>query len=798
MPDAEIEILDKIQEHKDNLAILPTKAAVVFPSMVMPLMINDQRYARLIDQTLMRGQPIGLVAQKDPEVETPGPDDLYDVGTVGTILKMLRFPDGSVRFLVQGITRLKIKKFVRTEPHLFAKADIIEENEIESVEIEALVRHAHELIKTAVSLSPNLTEDLQVTAINTEEPGKLADLIASNINLKTEQKQEILATFDVKTRLENVLAHVKKEIEVLELSHKIQSEAATELGKMQKEFILREQLKAIRRELGDSDDRTEEINEFKKKIEAAKMPELARDAAEKELDRLSKMNPSAAEYTVSRTYLDWLVHLPWRKQSKDSLDIKRAQKILDEDHHDLEKVKERILEYLAVRKLKSDLKGPILCFVGPPGVGKTSLGRSIARAMGRKFQRISLGGMRDEAEIRGHRRTYIGALPGRIIQGLRRAETNNPVFMLDEVDKIGQDFRGDPASALLEVLDPEQNNTFSDHYLDVPFDLSNVMFITTANILYPIPAVLRDRMEVIEMPGYTDLEKVQIAKRFLIPRELENHGLKKSQVSFNDAALKRIIRDYTRESGLRNLNREIATICRKVARQVASGSRKKTSVKAKSVHEFLGPVKFLPEILYRAAQVGVVPGLAWTSTGGSLLFIEVSGMPGKGELTLTGSLGDVMKESVRAAMTNIRANHKKLGIDPETFKKYDFHVHVPAGATPKDGPSAGITIAAALASWLTNTPVRTRLGMTGEITLLGQVLPVGGLKEKSLAAHRSGIKDVIIPAANEKDLVDIPEEIRRHLTYHPVKNIDEVFSLAFAKDPKKTKKRKRARQKVSR
>jgi ATP-dependent Lon protease len=790
MPEPENGILQRIKEQKEELAILPTRSVVVFPSMVMPLMINDEKYARLIDQTLMKGRAIGLFAQKSPDEDNPGPDGIYRVGTVGTILKMLRFPDGSVRFLVQGLSRVKITKFTRSEPFLTAQAEIIEENEKMTVEIEALIRHAHELIKQAVALSPNLSEDLQISAINTEDAGKLADLIASNLNLATEKRQEVLATFDVKTRLENVLTQVKKEIEILELSHKIQAEAATEMGRMQKEFILREQLKAIRRELGDGDDRTEEIDEFKQKIADAHMPELAGKAADKELDRLAKMNPSAAEYTVSRTYLDWLVSVPWDKTTRDILDLKKSLKILNEDHYDLEKVKERILEFLAVRQLKKDLKGPILCFVGPPGVGKTSLGRSIARAMGRKFQRISLGGMRDEAEIRGHRRTYIGALPGRIIQGLRRAESKNPVFMLDEIDKIGQDFRGDPASALLEVLDPEQNNSFSDHYLDVPFDLSKVMFITTANLLHPIPAVLRDRMEVIEMPGYTDLEKVQIAKRHLVPRELENHGLKKQYLSFSDTILKRIIRDYTRESGLRNLDREIATICRKVARKVAGGKRGATVVKVERLHEYLGPVKFLPELVERTAQIGVVPGLAWTSAGGSLLFVEVSSMPGKGTLTLTGSLGDVMKESVKTAMTNIRADYQRLGIDHDAFSKTDFHVHVPAGATPKDGPSAGITIATAIASLLTNKPVQSRLAMTGEITLHGQVLPIGGLKEKSLAAYRAGIKRVIIPKDNEKDLVEIPNEVRRNLKFIPVKHINEVFDIALPGRAKKAGRKK--------
>ena len=801
MPDADTELLEKVKEQKDDLAILPTRSIVVFPAMVVPLMISDQKYARLIDQTLMRGRAIGLFAQKDPEEENPGPEGIYRVGTVGTILKMLRFPDGSVRFLVQGLSRVKIKEFVRTEPFLVSRMDIIEEEEKSTVEIQALIRNAHEMIKKAVALSPNLSEDLQISAINTEDAGKLADLIASNMNMSTEKRQETLETFDVKIRLQRVLAQVKKEIEVLELSHKIQSEAATEMGKMQKEFILREQLKAIRRELGESDERTEETEEFKKKIEEAHMPELALKAAEKELDRLSKMNPSAAEYTVSRTYLDWLVSLPWDKKTADVLNIRKAQKILDEDHYNLEKVKERILEFLAVRKLKEDLKGPILCFVGPPGVGKTSLGRSIARAMNRKFQRISLGGMRDEAEIRGQRWTYVGALPGRVLQGLRRAGSKNPVFMLDEIDKIGQDFRGDPASALLEVLDPEQNNSFSDHYLDVPFDLSSVMFITTANLLDPVPAVLRDRMEVIEMPGYTDLEKVQIARMYLVPRELENHGLKKEQISFPDPTIKRIIRDYTRESGLRNLDREIAAVCRKVARRVATGKRGMSVIKSKKLHEYLGPVKFLPELVHRTSQVGVVPGLAWTSHGGSLLFVEVSSMPGKRELTLTGSLGEVMKESVKAAMTYIRANCRRLGIPESSFADTDFHVHVPAGATPKDGPSAGITIATAIASLLLNEPVAPRLGMTGEITLRGQVLPIGGLKEKSLAAYRSGIKRVIIPGDNEKDLVEIPDEVRKNLEFLPVKAVEEVFKIAFPgleKNASRTKKKEGLRRRPRR
>ncbi len=764
----------------EQLPLLPTKGTVVFPAMVVPLLVSEQKYARLIDQTLMRGRLIGLVAQKDPEQDNPPADQMYQVGTIGSILKMLRFPDGSVRFLVQGMTRFSVRDIVRTEPFVVARIESHEDDPARSVPIEAIVRNALELLKKAVELSPYLSEDLQITAMNTEEPGKLADLIASNLNIATAQKQEVLETFDVKVRLEKVVELINKEVEVLELSRKIQSQAAHEMGKMQKEYILREQLKAIQKELGEADDHTQDIEEFRTKIAAANMPQLAKEAAEKELDRLEKMNPSSAEYTVSRTYLDWLVTLPWDKKTDDNLDITHAQQVLDEDHYGLEKVKDRILEYLAVRKLKESVKGPIICFVGPPGVGKTSLGRSIARAMGRKFERISLGGMRDEAEIRGHRRTYIGALPGRIIQSLRRAGARNPILMLDEVDKIGTDFRGDPASALLEVLDPEQNNTFADHYLDVPFDLSSVMFITTANLLYPIPAVLRDRMETIEMPGYTDLEKIQIAKRYLLPRELENHGLKKSHLSITDEAMGRLLRDYTRESGVRNLGREVATVCRKVARRVATGHDEKVTVRPDDLPEYLGPLKFIPELVGRAAQVGVVPGLAWTSAGGDIMFIEATIMPGKKVLTYTGHLGDVMRESVQAAYSWVRANHKLLKLDAKKFDQSDIHVHVPSGATPKDGPSAGITMATAIASVLTGRSVVPKLSMTGEITLRGQVLAIGGLKEKSLAAYRAGIKTVLIPKDNEKDLIDVPAEVKDKVEFIPVATVGEVLDLALA------------------
>ncbi len=788
----EIEEAKRISE---ELSVLPLKNIVVYPSLVMPLMITDQRRAKLIDEALLSGNVVGLFTQKDPEIEQPTPDDIYHIGTAATILKMLRFPDGSVRFLVQGLSRIRIKRFTKEEPNLVAKIEVVHDVVEKSVEMEALVRNIMEQLKRVVNLAPYLPEELQVSALNTEDPGKLADLIASNLNLNIQQKQQVLETVDVKERLRKLTFHINKEVEVLELSRKIQSKAATEMGKMQKEFILKEQLKAIQKELGEKDERTADIDEFRKKIEAAKMPQEAYEAADKELDRLSKMNPAAAEYTVSRTYLDWLVTLPWSKGTTDVLNIDKAKKVLDDDHYDLERVKERILEYLAVRKLKKDLKGPILCFVGPPGVGKTSLGMSIARALGRKFNRVSLGGMHDEAEIRGHRRTYIGSLPGRIIQGIRRAGYNNPVFMLDEVDKIGKDFRGDPASALLEVLDPEQNHTFSDHYLDVPYDLSKVMFICTANILDPIPPVLRDRMEVIEIPGYTDLEKLQIAKTFLIPKELDNHGLKQKNLAFADDALKRIINDYTKESGLRNLDREIATVCRKVAKKVASGETKKIEVIPQNLHQFLGPIKFFQEVVERVSKVGVVPGLAWTSTGGEIMYIEATKMPGKKSLTLTGYLGEVMKESAQTALSYIRSMSTKWGIPRNFYEKYDIHLHVPAGAIPKDGPSAGIAMATAIASLLTERPVKTRLAMSGEITLRGLVLPIGGLKEKSLAAYRAGIKTIILARFNKKDLEEIPDEIKDNIKFIFVDTVDQVFDLALDSKKKKTTKKRKKKSK---
>ncbi len=771
------------------MPILPLRGMVVFPYLVMPLMISDQRQAKLVDEALMGNKTIGLFTQREAQAEGGNTPDLYRVGTAATVLKMLRFPDGSVRFLVQGLHRVEISRVVETEPFTVAEVEVLEEPEAGGVKIEALKRNVLEMLKKVVDLAPNLSEEIYITAINQENSSKLADYVASNLNLNIASKQEMLETFGVQARLEKLVQHLNKEVGVLELSAKIQNQAASEMGRMQRDYILREQLKAIRRELGEDDDRTTEIEEFKQKIEAGQLPKLAREAAEKELERLSKMNPSAAEYIVSRTYLDWLTILPWARSSEEHLDIAKAAKILDEDHFGLEKVKDRILEFLAVQKLRSELKGPILCFVGPPGVGKTSLGRSIARSMGRKFQRIALGGMHDEAEIRGHRRTYIGSLPGRVIQAIRRCDSNNPVIMLDEIDKVGKDFRGDPASALLEVLDPEQNNSFADHYLDVPFDLSKVMFITTANILDTIPSVLLDRMEVIRIPGYTDKEKLAIAKKYLVPREIDNHGLKKTNLRVTDEAILKVIRDYTRESGLRNLDRELATICRKVAKKVATGKRATTTVKATSIAEYLGPAKFVSDRIPREGEVGVVPGLAYTSFGGDILNIEANCMPGKGQLTLTGSLGDVMKESVQTALSCVRANAHKLGIDPTVFDKNDLHVHVPSGAVPKDGPSAGITIATALVSLFTNRSIRPRVSMTGEITLRGVVLPIGGLKEKSLAALRSGFREVVIPKENEKDIIDLPGEVKSQVKFHCVEKIEEVFALAFA--PGKTTRRKK-------
>ena len=748
---------------------------IIYPSMVVPMAITEEKTVKLIDEAATGDKIVGLFVQQ-PGIEQPPPANLYKVGTAASILRMFKMPDGSVRAFIQGICRIGVIDFVQTEPYLKARVGRIMERAEKTPELEALRQNILASFQKVVSSAPNLPNELAVAAMNLPEPGNLADFVAAHINLNLQEQQEILETEDVKQRLEKVANFINRELEILELRNKIQSEAQSVMDKAQREFYLREQLKAIQKELGESDERTVEINEIKAKIEEANLPEEARKEAERELDRLAKMPPQAAEYTTARTYLDWLLSLPWAKSTEDNLDVERARQILDEDHYDLEKVKERILDYLAVRKLKEDMKGPILCFVGPPGTGKTSVGRSIARALGREFIRISLGGIRDEAEIRGHRRTYVGALPGRIIQGMRRAGSNNPVFMLDEIDKIGADFRGDPSAALLEVLDPEQNYAFSDHYLEVPFDLSKVMFITTANLTDPIPPALKDRMEVLELPGYTEIEKLHIARKFLIPRQLKEHGLTTEMIDIPDETILAIVRNYTREAGLRNLEREIGTICRKTARQVAQGSKKTIEIKPDRLKEFLGPQKFRYELAEEADEVGVATGLAWTQAGGDILFVEATLVPGKGNLILTGHLGEVMQESARAALTYARSRAGGLGIDERFYTRNDVHIHVPAGAIPKDGPSAGVTMAVALISALAKKPLAKEIGMTGEITLRGKILPVGGIKEKVLAAHRAGVKKVILPVDNEKDLEEVPQHVRDELTFVFVKNIDEVLN----------------------
>ena len=762
-----------------ELGIIPLRDTVIFPYMIAPLVIGRTRSLRLVDEASNSDRMVGLAAQTRPDTENPAPADLRMIGTAATILKMLKFPDGSTRILVQGVSRVKIKSYSQEEPYLRARVEPVPETPDNTVETQALLRTISEIFGKIVTLSPHLPDELQVAVMNIENPSRAADLIASNINLSTQEKQEILETFDTKERLSKLVNFLNRELQVLELGSKIQSQVKTELDKTQREYYLREQLKAIRRELGETDERTVEIEDLKQKIEAANMPTETKQVADKELDRLSKMPPQAAEYTVSRTYLDWLIALPWSISTEDNLDVIQAKTILDEDHYDLEKVKERILEFLSIRKLKKDTKGPILCFTGPPGVGKTSLGRSIARALGRKFTRISLGGIRDEAEIRGHRRTYVGALPGRIIQGIRKAGSNNPLFMLDEIDKIGADFRGDPSAALLEVLDPEQNHFFSDHYLEVAFDCSKVMFITTANVLHTIPPALLDRMEVIELPGYTDEEKVFIANSFLIPRQMLAHGLTADNVAFEDDALRLLISSYTREAGLRNLEREIANVCRKIARKIAEGRTEKTLVTPAVVADFLGAAKFYRDSAERTMLPGVATGLAWTETGGDIIFVESSLMKGGKCLTLTGRLGEVMRESAQAALTYIRSRAKDLGIDDSFYENNDIHVHVPHGGVPKDGPSAGVTIATSLVSLLTARPVKAEVAMTGEITLKGKVLPIGGVKEKILAARRAGIKRVLLPRENEKDLAEVPDIVKKGLEFVFVNNLDEVFANAL-------------------
>ncbi len=767
-----------------EIAVLPLRDTVLFPQAFMPLAVARESSVRLIDEAVASGRMIAVFAQREAAEDDPQQQDLHPIGTASHIHKMFKLPDGSLRIIVQGVTRVRLDEVLAARPYLRARVTELPEVEgdKDKLEIDALQRNIKTNFQQIVSLSPLMSDDLQTLAINITEPGRLADFIASSLGtINTEVKQEVLATLDVRARLDLLNRLLIKELEVLELGSKIQSQVQSEVGKNQRDYFLREQLKAIQKELGEGDDQTREIDELRDKIEAAGLPDVVKKEALRELDRLSKMPPAAAEFTVARTYLDWIVALPWSKRTDEVIDLVHTKEVLDHEHSGLDKLKDRILEYLAVRKLNPALKGPILCFVGPPGVGKTSLARSIATSLERKFVRISLGGVRDEAEIRGHRRTYIGALPGQIIQGLRRAESKNPVFILDEVDKLGSDFRGDPSSALLEVLDPEQNNTFRDHYLDVPFDLSEVLFITTANVLDTIPGPLRDRMEVLELAGYTEEEKLAIAREHLVGKQVQNHGLTPKQVVFTDAALRTVIRGYTREAGVRNLEREIGAICRKTARRRAEGDEAKVRVTPELVSELLGAPRYLEEeVEQRTKQPGVATGMAWTPVGGEVLFVEASRMAGGSSLTLTGQLGDVMKESARAALSWVRAHATEWNIDPEFFKASEIHLHVPSGAIPKDGPSAGVTMVTALVSTLSRRPVRGDVSMTGEITLSGKVLPVGGIKEKVLAAKRAGIKEVILPKQNEKNVKeDLNEELRRGLTIHLVSTIDEALLLAL-------------------
>ncbi len=776
----------------DHIPLLPMRSDVVFPQTVVPLVVNRGSGIRLIDDVLAGEKTLGLVTQRNPEADDPTLDDLYTTVCVGSVLKMLKFPDGSTRIVSQGLLRARLVEIVSSEPYLVGRIEPMDDIVEEGVELDAQVHHINRLFQRMVDQSQQVPEELQVAAMNTREPGRLADLLGSSLPFTIEEKQKLLSETNVRARLEKLGQYLSRQLAVLDLSNKIQEQVGSEITKAQRDHFLRQQIKAIQEELGEGEADNPELDELWEKLKAAKPPTEVLSEAEREIERLSGMHPSSAEYSIVRTYLDWLSVLPWSHSSKDRLDLRRARKILDADHYDLEKIKERILEYLAVRKLKKDMKGPILCFAGPPGTGKTSLGKSIARALGREFVRISLGGVHDEAEIRGHRRTYVAALPGRIIQGMRKAGTRNPVFMLDEVDKLGSDFRGDPSAALLEVLDPEQNATFRDNYLDVDFDLSKVMFIATANMLETIPSPLLDRMEVLQLPGYSEEEKTLIAQKYIIPKQLDAHGLTDKDVTFADEAIRRIIADYTREAGLRNLEREIAAVCRKVARKHAEGQKKATTILSAKVPDALGPPRFFREVIDRTGVPGVATGLAWTPAGGEILFIEAIGMPGKGILQLTGLLGESMKESAHAAMSYLRSHCGMLGIDPAWFKKTDVHIHVPAGAVPKDGPSAGVAISAALISLSRGKAVQTGLAMTGEVTLTGRVLPVGGVREKVLAARRAGITTVLVPRHNEKDLLELPPEVKADVTFHLIDTLDDVVPHLFREPKAKTRAQSKA------
>jgi ATP-dependent Lon protease len=770
-------------EIPELLSILPLRNSVLFPGSIIPIDVGRKKSVRLVEEAISKERPvIGILTQREARTEDPTDSDLYTVGSAARILKVIKLAKDNFSVILQGVSRVRILEYTQRDPFIMSRVQAVPDVTKPDVELDALVLNLKDIAKRVVKLMPELPKEASALLDSVTEPGQLADLITSNLDISVDEKQEILETFDLKARLRKVLAFLSRQLEVLKVREKINSQVQEEMGRNQREYVLRQQLKAIKEELGELDDSGGDLEEFKEKIDKAQMPAEAEKASLKQLDRLKVMQPSSAEYTVTRTYLEWLVELPWSEATDDNLDIENVRKVLDEDHYDLDKIKKRIVEYIAVRKLKPDKKGPILCLVGPPGVGKTSLGRSVARAIGRKFIRVSLGGVRDEAEIRGHRRTYVGSLPGRIIQNMKKAGKINPVFMLDEIDKLGHDFRGDPASALLEVLDPEQNNAFSDHYLEVSYDLSKVMFIATANFMDPVPPALRDRLEILELPGYTRDEKMQIAKQFLLPKQLEEHGLTPEQLEFTDEALGEIIDSYTREAGVRNLEREVANIIRGCAVKVAEGidENELPPVQKDALSGFLGPQKFISEVAERVAEPGVATGLAWTPVGGDIIFVEATRMPGKGNLVLTGQLGDVMKESAQAAMSYVRSRSSDLGIKDSFFEKHDVHVHIPAGAIPKDGPSAGITLFIALASLLKNTCVRPDVAVTGEITLRGAVLPVGGIKEKVLAAHRAGIKVVILPERNQKDLVDIPQQAKDELEIQFVKRVDEVLPMVLS------------------
>ncbi|MFO7981027.1 MAG: endopeptidase La [Candidatus Aminicenantes bacterium] len=784
---AQLEDLIEEQEEKlevpKKLPVLMLRDIVVFPYMVIPLFVGREKSKKAIDKALSSNRMIFLVTQKDLEIEEPKKDDVYEIGTVALIMRMLKLPDGRIRILAQGLIRGRLDELEEKLSYYEAKVKALKEPKEKErpIEVEALCRNVREGLERASTLGKSIPPEIMILASNVEEPGRLADLTAANLDLKVKEAQSLLDIVDPYQRLKKVYELLTKEIEMLDVQSKISSEAKGEMDKLQRNYFLKQQLKAIQKELGEGSEIQEEINAYRSKLKKLRVDKEVKEELEKQINRLSQMHPESAETAVVRNYLDWMFAIPWNKSSKDNQDLNKAKKILDEDHYGLEKVKERILEYLGVKKLSKKIKGPILCFVGPPGVGKTSLGRSIARALGRKFLRLSLGGVRDEAEIRGHRRTYVGAMPGRIIQGIRRCGNNNPVFMIDEVDKIGADFRGDPSSALLEVLDPEQNNTFRDHYLGVPFDLSKVMFITTANLLDPIQPAFRDRMEILHLPGYTEEEKLQIALKYLVPKQIKENALKEKNIKITSGAIKRIISQYTREAGVRNLEREVASICRKVARKVAEGKKSMTQVGAGDAERYLGPHKIFKDQVLKDDQIGVATGVAWTASGGEILFVEATKVVGKGKLSLTGSLGDVMKESAQAALSYAKAHTKDFSIDSRVFAENDFHIHVPEGAIPKDGPSAGVTMAAVLISVCTNRKIKKDVAMTGEITLRGNVLPVGGIKEKVLAARRAGLKKVLLPEANKKDLNDIPRKVIKELDIVFVEDIKEIFENVLVK-----------------